>query len=275
MKKKGIYIAVVAVLAIALLGSAIYLFSYFWSSKKNENLNDQLREDTMSTAATEAPATETTTEATTEATTEPEATYAQGRDYKTFYEKNPNEDFVGWLRIEGTVLDYPVMQTSTDNANYYLYKDYNKNNSAQGTIYAREECDVYKPSDNVTLYGHTVKDGSMFYCLHNYTAKATWDNNSLIFFDTFDPKTEKVEYHTYKIFAVFKTSANLGEGFSYHKFENAKDQKEFDDFVSTCKKLAFYDTGVTPQYGDKLLCLSTCEYTLDNGRLVVAAVRIS
>ena len=67
----------------------------------------------------------------------------------------------------------------------------------------------------------------------------------------------------------------MGEGFSYHKFENAKDQKEFDDFVSTCKKLAFYDTGVTPQYGDKLLCLSTCEYTLDNGRLVVAAVRIS
>ncbi len=277
MKKKGIYIAVVAVLAVALLGSAIYLFSYFWSAKKNENLNDQLREDTMSTAATEAPTTAATetTEGTTEATTEPEATYAEGRDYKTFYEKNPNEDFVGWLRIEGTVLDYPVMQTSTDNANYYLYKDYNKNNSAQGTIYAREECDVYKPSDNVTLYGHTMKDGSMFYCLHNYTAKATWDKNSLIFFDTFDPKTEKVEYHTYKIFAVFKTSANLGEGFSYHKFENAKDQKEFDEFVSTCKKLAFYDTGVTPQYGDKLLCLSTCEYTLDNGRLVVAAVRIS
>ena len=276
MKKKGIYIAIVAVLAIALVGSAIYLFSYFWSSKKSEDLNNQLREDTMTTAATTeatTAATETTEETTEE--TDPEETYAQGRDYKAFYEKNPNEDFVGWLRIEGTVVDYPVMQTSTDNANYYLYRDYNKNNSAQGTIYAREECDVYKPSDNVTLYGHTMKDGSMFYCLHNYTAKATWEKNNLIFFDTFDPKTEKVEYHTYKIFSVFKTSANLGEGFSYHKFENAKDQKEFDEFVSTCKKLAFYDTGVTPKYGDKLLCLSTCEYTLDNGRLVVAAVRIS
>ena len=182
---------------------------------------------------------------------------------------------MGWLRIEGTVLDYPVMQTSTDNANYYLYRDYNKNNSTQGTIYAREECDIYKPSDNVTLYGHTMKDGSMFYCLHNYTSKTTWDNNSLVFFDTFDPKTGKVEYHTYKIFSVFKTSANVGEGFSYHKFENAANEQEFNDFVSTCKKLAFYDTGVTPKYGDKLLCLSTCEYTLDNGRLVVAAVRIS
>ena len=277
-KKKGIYITIVIVLAVALLGSAIYLFQYFVSSKENADLNEQLREDLISTgpattaeATTEAP----TEEETTEPTTEPQATYAEGRDYKAFYEKNPNEDFVGWLRIDGTKIDYPVMQSSVDNANYYLYRDYNKKNSTPGTIYAREQCDVFTPSDNVTLYGHTMKDGSMFAYLHNYTAKATWDRNSLIFFDTFNPKTGDVEYHTYKIFAVFKTSANIGEGFSYHKFENAATQKDFDDFVSTCKSLAFYDTGVTPQYGDKLLCLSTCEYTLDNGRLVVAAVRIS
>lgn len=277
MKKKGIYITVVIVLAVALLGSAIYLFQYFWSSKKNADLNEQLREDTVTTLpapTTEAATTEEPTQEE-EETIAPEATYVEGRDYKAFYEKNPNEDFVGWLRIEGTKIDYPVMQSSVDNANYYLYRDYNKNNSTPGTIYAREQCDVFKPSDNVTLYGHTMKDGSMFAALHNYTAKATWDRNSLVFFDTFNPKTEDVEYHTYKIFAVFKTSANVGEGFSYHKFENAATQKDFDDFVSTCKKLAFYDTGITPQYGDKLLCLSTCEYTLNNGRLVVAAVRIS
>lgn len=277
-KKKGIYITIVIVLAVALLGSAIYLFQYFMSSKENADLNEQLREDLISTgpattaeATTEAP----TEEETTELTTEPQATYAEGRDYKAFYEKNPNEDFVGWLRIDGTKIDYPVMQSSVDNANYYLYRDYNKKNSTPGTIYAREQCDVFTPSDNVTLYGHTMKDGSMFAYLHNYTAKATWDRNSLIFFDTFNPKTGDVEYHTYKIFAVFKTSANIGEGFSYHKFENAATKQDFDDFVSTCKSLAFYDTGVTPQYGDKLLCLSTCEYTLNNGRLVVAAVRIS
>ena len=277
-KKKGIYITIVIVLAVALLGSAIYLFQYFMSSKENADLNEQLREDLISTGpATTAEATTAapTEEETTEPTTEPQATYAEGRDYKAFYEKNPNEDFVGWLRIDGTKIDYPVMQSSVDNANYYLYRDYNKKNSTPGTIYAREQCDVFTPSDNVTLYGHTMKDGSMLAYLHNYTAKATWDRNSLIFFDTFNPKTGDVEYHTYKIFAVFKTSANIGEGFSYHKFENAATKQDFDDFVSTCKSLAFYDTGVTPQYGDKLLCLSTCEYTLNNGRLVVAAVRIS
>ena len=113
-----------------------------------------------------------------------------------------------------------------------------------------------------------MADGTMFAALNSYTNKNTWDRNSLIFFDTL------TEYHTYKIFAVFKTSANVGEGFSYHQFVDADNEAEFDEFVKTCKDLAFYDTGITPKYGDKLICLSTCEYSQDNGRLVVAAVRI-
>ena len=74
---------------------------------------------------------------------------------------------------------------------------------------------------------------------------------------------------------MFKTSASLGKGFSYHQFVDAEDEADFNEFVSTCKNLAFYDTGITPKYGDKIICLSTCEYTLTNGRLVVAAVRIA
>ena len=160
------------------------------------------------------------------------------------------------------------MQTPNE-ANYYLNRSFDKTESARGSIYAREVCDINKPSDNITLYGHNMADGGMFACLHNYINKNAWDNNSLIFFDTL------YEYHTYKIFAVFKTSANIGEGFSYHQFVDAANEEEFNEFVSTCKELAFYDTGITPVYGDKLICLSTCEYTLDNGRLVVAAVRIT
>ena len=167
------------------------------------------------------------------------------------------------------------MQSSVDNANYYLYRDYNGANSSRGSIYAREEGDIFTPSDNITMYGHNMKDGSMFAALHAYVNKSAFDNNPLIFFDTFNHKIGEVGYHVYKIFAVFKTTANLGEGFTYQKFENAANQEEFDKFVSTCKSMSFYDTGVTPQYGDKMICLSTCEYTLDNGRLVVAAVRIS
>ena len=119
------------------------------------------------------------------------------------------------------------------------------------------------------IYGHNMADGSMFHSLMSYTEKSAWDYNSLIFFDTLK------ERHIYKIFAVFKTSANAGKGFSYHQFVDAQNETEFNDFVTNCKNLSFYDTGITPKYGDKIICLSTCEYTLNNGRLVVAAVRIS
>ena len=165
-------------------------------------------------------------------------------------------------------MDYPVMQTPAD-PNFYLYRNFDEANGQRGSVYAWSEADINEPSDNITLFGHNMADGSMFACLNAYTSKKAWDNNSLIFFDTL------YEYHTYKIFAVFKTSANIGQGFSYHKFYDAANEEEFNEFVSTCKQLAFYDTGITPVYGDKLICLSTCEYTLDNGRLVVCAVRIT
>lgn len=275
--KKGLYIAIIVVLAVALVGSAVYLGSYFWEGKKSEDEYDKLRQDTMAST----PATTEASSATTEEFIPdpndlvPEETFPLNRDYKGFYEKNNNKDFVGWLRIDGTKLDYPVMQSPVSEANYYLYRDYNGENSTRGSIYAREECDIFTPGDNVTMYGHNMKDGSMFAALNAYVDKSAWDNNSLVFFDTFNHETGEVQYHVYKIFAVFKTTANLGEGFTYQRFENAANQQEFDEFVSNCKKLSFYDTGITPQYGDKMICLSTCEYTLDNGRLVVAAVRIS
>lgn len=275
--KKGLYIAIIVVLAVALVGSAVYLGSYFWEGKKSEDEYDKLRQDTMASTTATTEASNATTEEFIPDPNDlvPEETFPLNRDYKAFYEKNNNKDFVGWLRIDGTKLDYPVMQSPVSEANYYLYRDYNGDNSTRGSIYAREECDVFTPGDNVTMYGHNMKDGSMFAALNAYVNKSAWDNNSLVFFDTFNHETGEVQYHVYKIFAVFKTTANLGEGFTYQRFENAANQQEFDEFVSNCKKLSFYDTGITPQYGDKMICLSTCEYTLDNGRLVVAAVRIS
>ena len=133
--KKSVYIAIVSVLAVALLGSAIYLFSYFWQGKKSEDAYDKLRNDVTASTG-EAPTTtapETTNPGeTTEFIpdpneTAPEETFPLNVDYQGFYDKNKNDDFVGWLRIEGTKLDYPVMQSSADNANYYLYRD-NHNN---------------------------------------------------------------------------------------------------------------------------------------------------
>ena len=271
MKKKVLFTAVVVLLVVAFSISAFMVGNYLIEGKKQAERNEALSEivanaETETTEAEAAQAAQTTeTTAPVEETTEPtEPGMLPG--YNEIYEMNNH--VVGWIKMEGTKMDYPVMQTP-DEPNFYLYRDFDKNNSARGSVYVREVCDVDEPSDNVTIYGHNMADGSMFACLGAYVNKKAWENNSLIFFDTLN------EYHTYKIFAVFKTSANLGQGFSYHTFVDAADEEEFDEFVSTCKKLSFYDTGITPVYGDKLICLSTCEYTLDNGRLVVAAVRIT
>ena len=186
-------------------------------------------------------------------------------EYAELYEMN--NDVVGWLAIEGTQLNYPVMQTP-DSRDYYLHRDFYREYDRHGCIYVREECDVNKPSDNLTIYGHNMKDGTMFGALLKYEKQSFWQEHQYITFDTL------TEHHTYQIIAVFQTTASVGEGFSYHNFIDG-DENAFREFVSTCKALSLYDTGVSAQYGDKLITLSTCEYTLDNGRLVVCAVRIT
>ena len=185
-------------------------------------------------------------------------------EYVAPYEMNP--DMVGWMTIEGTPINYPVMQTP-DRVDYYLKRNFNKEHSEHGCLYVRESCDVFAPSDNVTIYGHHMKDGSMFAKLDKFRSQSFWEEYPTINFDTL------YEHHTYTIFAVFKTTASIGEGFPYHQFEDADNQSEFDNFIATCKKLSLIDTGITPEYGDKIICLSTCEYSQTNGRLVVAAVR--
>ena len=187
-------------------------------------------------------------------------------EYQELYE-NYNY-LVGWIKIPNTAVDYPVFQTP-DKPNYYLRKDMDGNYSRWGCIYVREQCDVFKPSDNVVIYGHHMSDGTMFYSLDYYKEYDFWKENQYFTFDTL------YEHHTYQIIAVFKTTGNLGEGFAYHTFNDAANEKEFNEFMDKVHALQFYDTGVSASYGDMLLTLSTCEYTLDNGRFVVVAKRVS
>ena len=262
--KKTINMIIIAVLVIVFVVSAVMVGKYFADSKKQADQFDELSQ--MVTKPSE-------TEATGETTAEGETTAPAADDgphilpeYKEVSQLNG--DMVGWIKIEDTKVNYPVMHTP-DNPNFYLKRDFKGTYSDWGCIYMREECDINKPSDTITIYGHNMNDGSMFGDLRKYNNEDFYKNHKMIFFDTL------TEYHVYEIFSVFKTSANEGEGFTYHQMEDAANEKEFNDFVAQCKKLSFYDTGITPKYGDKLICLSTCEYTLDNGRLVVAARRIN
>lgn len=273
--KKSLYAALIAVLLVVFGISAFFVGRYVLEGRQQAQRFDQLSDikNQGTTPATEASAPAQEVPAATVPDATPAAPTEAGGilpEYKDLYAMN--SDLVGWIKIEGTKVDYPVMQTPSS-PDFYLHRSFDKEYSDRGCIYVRENCDLEEPSDNVTIYGHNMLDGSMFATLHKYADKSYWEDNSLIFFDTL------TERHTYKIFAVFKTSANVGEGFTYHQFVDAASEKEFNDFVSTCKELSkkyYYDTGITPVYGDKLICLSTCEYSLgDNSRLVVAAVRYS
>lgn len=178
-----------------------------------------------------------------------------------------NNDMAGWLKIEDTPINYPVMYTP-DNPDYYLKHSFSKAYSAYGVPYIAEHCNPLEPSDNVIIYGHHMNNGSMFAGLLKYEDKAFFQQHKTIRFDTL---TETGEY---EVLAVFKTTVYDDTGFPYYLFSNAATEEEFTDYVKQCKELSLYDTGMTAEYGDKLLTLSTCEYSNTNGRFVVVAKKL-
>lgn len=187
-----------------------------------------------------------------------------------------NNHVVGWIYIEGTEIDYPVLQTpnTAEWQNYYLYRDFYGKDSKRGSIYVREVCDVFGPCDNVVIYGHCMNDYSMFGRLASYNSKSFYESHKYIQFDTL------YERHTYEIIAIFVTSGTSGVGLTYHSVNNFKSEAEFNDFITaikggSSKVYTLYDIPTTAVYGDKLITLSTCNYSMEDGRLVVVAKRIS
>lgn len=279
-KKKILYYSLLGLFSLIFICSAIYIGSYLWDSHKAKSDYDDLADlrDQLLNQQTTPP--ETTDPPETSAPdnsrppvgpddpTEPPVTTEPGEptilpELAPLYEMN--NDLVGWICFPGTKLNYPVVQTP-DDPNFYLYRNFYKEDSRWGAIYANELCDINKPSDNVTLYGHNMKDNTMFGILDNYQRKAYWEEHSTFTFDTL------YERRTFKIFAVFRTTAIEEAGFQYHNFIDAGSEEEFNKFISRIKRLDYYDTGITPVYGDKIVCLSTCEYTQAHGRFVVCGV---
>jgi len=280
---KFLYILIIVVLAAVFFVCGFILVKYMIDSKQSQNTYNELSEimNNQTRPTIRPPVIVDTPEDPTE-TTAPE--YIENiyttvihpvtgesvevlPEFAELYLLNP--DLVGWISIEGTRLDYPVVQTAVDKANFYLRKDFYGKYDTHGCIYVREQCDIYEPSDNVTIYGHRMRDGTMFNLLLEYKDKAFWENNQYVRFDTLK------ERHLYQVVYAFRTTASVGKGFRYHMFVDAAEESEFDDFVKQCEKLAYYDTGVDVAYGDKFITLSTCDYSLENGRMVVVAKLVS
>ena len=181
-----------------------------------------------------------------------------------------NNEIIGWLEIEGTNINYPVLQ-GTDNE-FYMKNNYKKEKSKDGSIFLDKSYNWDIPSSNLLLYGHNNKNGIMFQDLLKYKNEDFYKEHTKIKFTT------NKEDNVYEIISVFysrvyyKSEKNV---FRYYYFVNANNEQEYNDFVNNAKKSSIYDTGVNANYGDQLLTLSTCEYSQEDGRFVVVAKKIN
>ncbi len=187
------------------------------------------------------------------------------KKYKALYMEN--EDLAGWLTVEGTKIDYPVMQCEDDE--YYLHHDFDGKDSKYGCLYVRGQADL-EDGTNFVIYGHNMRDGSMFGELDLYLDEAFYKEHPTILFDTL------YEERKYEILAVFRSRiySEDSDEFKYYQFYEAQTWTGFHDFYDNVKELSLYDTGVEAVFGDTFLTLSTCAYHVNNGRLAVVAKRV-
>lgn len=232
-----ISIILIILLVASLVTSSIYLYMQYKEDKTQEDIFEELsnvivEDDSKSNEETNNKV-----------------------DVSKLHEEN--NDFMGWLQIKNTNISYPVMQTEQERKDYYLKRNFYKQYSSLGTPYIAEYCNVIK-SDNVIIYGHHITNNKMFGELENYKNKNFYNNHKIINFNTIYGETD------YEIIAVFKTIAYTNTGFKYYDFVKAETEQEYNNFIDKCKKLSLYEIEKTARYGDKLLTLSTCEYSNKN-----------
>ena len=245
--KKVLYVFCIMLLISSILISSYFIYKELKENKKQENNFEELIEIVEQTNPEDKEQVETVINI--------DNLYAI------------NSDIVGWLRINDTTINYPIMQIKS-NPNYYLHRDFYKKYSSYGTPYMSEECNI-NTSDNLVIYGHHMNHKKVFGALENYKSKEFYENHKIIDFTTLE------EMKKYEIFAVFKTVVYSKNTFKYYNFVNFSNEDEFNTFVNKCKELSFYETNIKPKYHDKFITLSTCEYSNKNGRLVVIAREIN
>ena len=182
--------------------------------------------------------------------------------YVELYESNP--DMFGWIQIEDTVLDYPVMHTP-DVPEKYLRLTFDGEYYVGGTPFMDYRCTG--ESDNLIFYGHHMKNGTMFTGIIKYADASYWQEHPVIKFNTLYEENE------YEVLAAFYDRVYYAseDCFKFYNFIDAENEADFDSAIKNYKAKALYDTGVTPEYGDQLITLVTCSYHHENGRFVVVA----
>ncbi|WP_322174480.1 class B sortase [Acutalibacter caecimuris] len=188
-----------------------------------------------------------------------EESQEQRRDLSELFAMN--DDFVGWLCIPGTDINYPVMHT-TDDPERYLRRNFHGEYSESGVPFLDFRCSL--DSDNLIIYGHNMMNGTMFAGLRGYVQKDFCEQHPIIEFQTADGCAE------YQVFAVVQVKSND----AWYKFVGADTAEDFNKAVGNIADRALFTVGCLPEYGSQLLTLSTCYDSAHNGRLLVIAAKI-
>lgn len=180
-----------------------------------------------------------------------------------------NKDIVAWLEIPGTRINYPVMHTPK-NPEFYLRRNFKKEYSIAGTPFMDVDSVVTPPTLNWTVYGHNMKNGTMFHDLLKYADESFYQEHKTFTFDTLSGDG------TYEVVAAFYTQIYMSDytGFKYYRYNGITQPAELAEYIEGAKGLSEYDTGVTVSPGEQVLTLSTCAYHVDDGRFVVVAKKI-
>ena len=252
---------IIIICLIVFCGSAAYLLQYVMDKVDAEKEFNQLRESS--------------------------------RDLSKLYEQN--NDLIGWIEVPGTKINYPVMQTPSD-PEFYLHRDFNKEYSDSGTpfldagsvvmprVVAADDAVYGSIAEGETLnvtwnwhiYGHHMMYGNMFAGLDKFEDQEFQQKHPRFTLEVYDPKTDTTYTADYEIFAACRSEIKPEDSadFQYYKYASFIDEETFNEYVAGVKGESSYDTGITPQYGEQLVTLSTCAYHVEEGRFYIVARRV-
>lgn len=245
--KKIIFKIIYLVALVTLITSAVYIANYYLEAGKQNNIVDKTR-DVWHSGISE------------------ETNYVSGGVVRSLLEEN--SDFKGWIYINNTKVDHPIYQTN--NNSYYLNHNQDKKHSRYGALFfdCKNFISAENPSLNLVIYGHNMKNGSMFGTLKKYRDLSFYKENPTIEFSTIYKR------NTYKIFSVFITNASPADDNNYvynYSRQEFTNESDFDNWVNEAYSRSIINTGVDNVYGDNLITLSTCADDFDNARLVIMA----
>lgn len=260
-KRERIRKLIIGACLIVAAGCFAYLGNYYYQMKRLDNYAD-IQKNLKGEEASETALTNPVIHYDEDNTPQPEVL----EEYKTLY--SLNKRLIGWVKIDDTYIDYPVLQTI--NNDYYLNHNFDQEEDKNGSIFLDKDCSIYPRSTNLILYGHHMRSGRMFGQLNKYSSEEFYKEHKYIQFDTI------YEKGTYEVMYVFRSKIYEESEivFKYYQFIDALSETEFDSNMREMAAMSLYDTGVTAEYGDKLITLSTCDYYTSDGRFVVVAKKV-